>query len=456
MSGMKTSPRTLAALFAAVSAMTSAPSLCAAADAVQPLSPEALTRQIGYAEYYLKEFEREVELQRGGVKSLWRNKNEALKRVQDVVKAAPDDVRVKALYDRAKSALKKSKGESVDVPPEWTAYLANEENLRQTVWAAGEKEWDGFMTANAGRFIEKEYPVPSFDTVSVDGLEGKLVVLEDVEYPAHQFYGATGEFVACGKPSSGYWFLDIATRDWLGPYEAVKRYRRLVDPGMADVKKWTVVGRVAGVTAENPRPDEDGTGSVCQGWIVKPVALCVPGRTAAFYDAAAESSGRFSAEERIDAIKDGFYTVKEIPDDVTPERLMEIFMTAIKEKNYKLYLACIDPERTEGDYGADEAGRYHWDLHQARFHGEYVHAVFGEAKIAVVKGFDENNSLENFFLDEDEKEAIRKAAGDKVEEAVVESTAFDKNGRQLGSPHPHRLRRVNGGRWFVEDYAPRF
>jgi hypothetical protein len=47
-------------------------------------------------------------------------------------------------------------------------------------------------------------------------------------------------------------------------------------------------------------------------------------------------------------------------------------------------------------------------------------------------------------------------SGDKVEEAVVESRAIDKNGKQLGSPHPHRLKRVNGGRWYVEDYAPRF
>ena len=130
-------------------------------------------------------------------------------------------------------------------------------------------------------------------------------------------------------------------------------------------------------------------------------------------------------------------------------------MTAIKEKNYKLYCACINPKRLDGDYAKDSV-MYHWDLHQERFHGEYVHATFGKAKITVVKGFDDGNKLENFFLDESEKAQIRKMSGDKVEEAVVESRAIDKNGKQLGTPHPHRLKRVNGGRWYVEDYAPRF
>jgi len=45
---------------------------------------------------------------------------------------------------------------------------------------------------------------------------------------------------------------------------------------------------------------------------------------------------------------------------------------------------------------------------------------------------------------------------DRVEEAVVESRAFDARGRQLGTPHPHRLIRRGGGRWYVEDYEPRF
>lgn len=410
----------------------------------------------GQAEFYLREFEREVELQRGGEKSVWRNKTTALEKIQALREQFPDRRETDVLFERARTALKKSKGDIQEVNPEWTDYLRHEEELRGIVWDIGKKEWEALLAAEGGGALDKLFPAPDPMEVPLDDLRGKKVVLDEVEYPAHQFYGVTGEFVFCGKPSEGFYFLDIARRDWLGPYEAVKRYRRQVDTGLEEVKKWTVLGEITDLTMENPRPNEDGTGNAHFGWVVKPIALMVPGHVVAFRDKDGPATGRFAGEERVDAIKDGWYTVKEIPGDVTPTRLMEIFMTAIKEKNFKLYLACIDPERQGGDYGADEVNNYHWDLHQGRFHGEYVHATFGEATIRVIKGFDEHNDLENYFLDEEEKEALRKAAGDLVEEAVVESRAIDANGKQLGTPHPHRLRRVNGGRWYVEDYAPRF
>ena len=261
--------------------------------------------------------------------------------------------------------------------------------------------------------------------------------------------------VASGKPSLEFYFVNIATRDWLGPYEAVKRYRRGVDSSLEDVQKWMVIGEIVDITAENPNPGEEAVGNVQYGWEVKPIALYVPGHVMAVRDDKGEATGRFIGEERVEAIKDGWYTVKEVPADVTPERLMEIFMTAIKEKNYKLYRDCIDPELHKSEMGADQL-KYHWDLHQSRFHKEYVHATFGKAKITVQKGFDDSNDLENFFLDEGQKNTLRKIEGVKIEVATVESKAFDENGKQLGSPHPHKLIRRGGGRWYVTDYAPRF
>jgi hypothetical protein len=426
------------------------------ADIPRDAAARRRVQEIDFAEYYLKEFEAEVARQRGGDKSVWRNKTTALEKVQALRQKYPGDQRVEALFQRAKIALKKSKGEFTEVSADWTTYLHNEENLRKIISEAGDKEWESFLEQHKDKVLEKNYPTPDPKKTTVEDLKGTHVVLDDVEYPQHQFYGATGEYIACGKPSNGFWFLDIAGRDWLGPYEAVKRYRRNVDSGMTEVKKWTVLCEVVGITMENPRPSgEFSIGNMHFGWVVRPIALRVPGHVMAVYDADAPSSGRFIGEEQVEKIKDGWYTVKAIPDDVTPERLMEIFMTAIREKNYKLYCACIDPKRFDGEYARDEI-MYHWDLHQERFHGEYVHATFAKAKITVLKGFDDDNKLENYFLDDDEKAQIKKASGDKVEEAVVESRAIDKNGKQLGTPHPHRLRRVNGGRWYVEDYALRF
>lgn len=414
-----------------------------------------MQRLVGQADYYVREFEREVALQRGGEKAVWRSKRDALERVQRLKAQYPDAPEVEALFQRVRSALMKSKGDYREVVAEWTAYKRNEETLRKTVAELGAAEWERFKAEHAGKILDKPYPSPDSAKTTVDDLAGTYVILDDVEYPMHQFQGASGEYVFCGKPSTGFYFMKIGGREWLGPYEAVKRYRRNVDSGLGDVPKWTVLAKFVDITMENPRPNEDGVGNAYYGWVVEPVALYVPGRVMAVQCTEGETTGMFVGEERVDAIKNGWYTVKEVPQDVTPEKLMEIFMTAIKEKNYALYCDCIDPERRKNDVAQDLL-RYHWDLHQERFHREYVHAEFGKAKITVQKGFDDSNELENFFLDDDQKNALKKIGGVKVETAVVESKAYDENGKQLGTPHPHRLVRRGGGRWYVDEYEPRF
>jgi hypothetical protein len=95
-------------------------------------------------------------------------------------------------------------------------------------------------------------------------------------------------------------------------------------------------------------------------------------------------------------------------------------------------------------------------LHQQRLHGEYVHATFSNTKITVVKGQDEKNDLENFFLDDAQRDHLIKMQGEKVEQATVTSQAFDQNGKQVGSKNVHRLIRKGGGRWYVDDYEIRF
>ena len=295
-----------------------------AALAAAPAPDEAaLQRRIGYADYYVREFEKEVALQRGGEKMVWRNQRTALEKVRELKVEYPDDPRVDALFRRVRSALKRSKGDFVDIQAEWTQYLHNEDNLRQLISKLGEEEWTRIIESHKEGMIAKAFPAPDSAEVSVEDLKGKYVLLEDVEYPAKQFYGASGEFIWCGKPSSGFWFIDLAGRDWLGPYEAAKRYRRTVDSSMQDVKKWTVLAEVAGITAENPIGGEEGPGNFYFGWIVKPVAIKIPGHLVAVRDKEAESSGRFIGEERVEAVKQGWYTIKEIPKDVTPDRLMD-------------------------------------------------------------------------------------------------------------------------------------
>ena len=129
-----------------------------------------------------------------------------------------------------------------------------------------------------------------------EALKGKLVVLDSVAYPANQFYGGSGEYISCGKPSEGYYFVKLNGRHWLGPYEAAKRYRNEADSSMLEVHQWTVLGRITGVTAENPNGMKSTVGNFEFGWVVEPIALMVPGCLVSYFDAEAPSSGRYVAE----------------------------------------------------------------------------------------------------------------------------------------------------------------
>ena len=431
-----------------------------------------LDARIRRAEFCLVDFEKEVARQGGGEKAVWHYKTDALDRVKSLVEEAPDDPRVQALFARAKKALKLSLGKIEDeVDPAWTQYKRNEQELRKTVWEESEKYWNSLIASSGTNFLKRTWPSPDVAEVPLDAVKGKLVVLDSVAYPANQFYGGSGEYIACGKPSEGYYFVKLNGRQWLGPYEAAKRYRNEVDSSMLEVQQWTVLGQITGVTAENPNGMKSTVGNFEFGWVVEPIALKVPGCLVSYYDAEAPSSGRYVAEETVTKIKEGWYTIKEIPENASPEEVMNCFVTAIKEKNFWLYFDCIDKRRREGFNDPFVPGtrqlrpqvptafsqiHYHWELHQERFHREYVHVKIGKAKIVTAKGFDRADRHNDFFLDDEEKAKLEKANGVRQEWAIVETTAIDENGKQVGSPHPHKLVRWGNGRWYVEDYAPRF
>ncbi|MBP5330725.1 MAG: hypothetical protein J6Y89_02615 [Lachnospiraceae bacterium] len=415
-----------------------------------------LSSRIAQATHYLEEYEKEVERAQGAANYVFRNKEDALGRIKMLVEFAPDDERIKSLYARAKACVKGGAGNIVTIDPAMTVYLENEDRIRQHFAEASEKAWNDMLSANTENKIEKLYPVPDFHKYTLDDMKGKIVVLDKIRYPENSFSGTTGDYIWSGTRSDGMYFLRIDGREWLGPYEAVKRFRRQVDTTMTEVKEWTVIGKISEIACESPDASENKLTPPVMAWEVEPMALYVPGHIMGVYDENGDHTGRFIDEEQLAALKDSCYTVKEIPADVTPERLVEIFMYAIKEKNYNLYAECIDPERKESPY-QQSLLTYHWDLHQERFHGEYIHAFVNPEKTVtrVIQGYDDN-SIDNFFLDEDEQAKIKEAYGEKEEEAVVQTTAIDKNGKQIGSPANHTLRRVGNGRWYIESYEVRF
>ncbi len=415
-----------------------------------------LTMRIGQAEMFLREFENEVR-RANGATGVFRSKDDALSRIKLLYEFAPEDPRVKDLFDRARKCIIGSTGNFIKITPDMTAYLRDEEELRATFAKKSETAWESLLAEYRDRLIERPFPAP--DPLSSDSAEytGKYLILDDVRYPQNQFMGVTGEFIYTGKRSTGMYFVKIDTRRWLGPYEAVKRYRRLVDTTMKDVDSWTLLGEITGVTMEVPEAGEKKVGGPVYAFTVEPVALYVPGHVISLYDASQETGGSFAGESEVAAIKESRFTVKSVPDDVTPERLVEIFRQAIKEKNYELYRECIQPERRETPI-QESLLLYFWDLHQERFHGEYVHANVqpDETKITVVKGYSDESGMDAFFLSDEERAKIAARYGEKIEYASVQTVAFDKDGKQLGSPVKRNLIRKNGGRWYVRDYEIRF
>ena len=415
-----------------------------------------LASRIGQATHYLEEYEKEVQRAQGAAGYVFRNKEDALGRIKLLVEFAPEDERVQALYARAKACVKGGAGNIVTVDPAMTVYLENEENLRKHFADASEKAWNDFLAANAANKLEKNFPVPDFKKYTLEDMKDKIVVLDGIRYPDNQFDGTDGEFIWTGTRSDGMYFLRIDGREWLGPYEAVKRYRRQVDTTMMDVREWSVIGKISGIAYDIPDAGETKAFKPVMAWVVEPIALYVPGHIMGVYDENGDHTGKFIDEDKLEALKEGFYTVKAVPADVTPERLVEIFMYAIKEKNYPLYLDCINPARKENPV-QQSLLTYHWDLHQERFHGEYVHANINADKtvIRVLKGYDDQ-SIDNFFLDDDEQNKIKQAYGEKEEEAIVQTAAFDKNGKQIGSPSSHICKRTGSGRWYIDSYESRF
>ncbi|MBQ8901366.1 MAG: hypothetical protein IJY72_10440 [Akkermansia sp.] len=415
-------------------------------------SPQtAPKKDVDFANYYLKEFEAEVKRAGGNANTLFRNKNEALSRVQALMKAYPQDPAVQALYERTRAALMMSKGDFKQITPAMVAYLNNEKELRERYAALSKAKWNELQQGRD--ILAKVFPTvdPLKNTEETNPVN-KTIVLPDVKYPDNQFVGASGEYIVVGKPSTGFYFVNIGGREWLGPYEAIKRFRREVDGSLGDSLNFTVLGKITGPAMEIPGNRRT---NMAWGWVVEPEALYIDGRIVATFDANHDKSGSFVEEDKVAGIKEGWYTEKSVPENATPERVMEIFLAAIKEKNYELYRECINPERYKTET-AESLLRYHWDLHQQRLHGEYVHATFSDTKISVVKGHDDKNDLENFFLDDAQRDHLIKMEGEKVEHATVKSQAFDANGKQVGVKNIHKLIRKGGGRWYVDDYEIRF
>ncbi|MCU0725527.1 MAG: hypothetical protein MUE73_07035 [Planctomycetes bacterium] len=415
-------------------------------------------QELDGAEFRLTQLEQKVKLARGQPIKLGSIEIEALKRIKDLLDRFPDHPQVKALFARAQQAVVASKGGTSELPPEALAYRENEQKLRAMFFEVAEKEWAAYRAKleASGTLFPKSFPAPSHREVSVEEMVGRHVVLDNFYYPTNQFMDSGREFVSVGSRMRGYYYVEISNRAWLGAWEAVKRYRRFINQDVPEGMGVTLVGRVIGLDLLVPQAGEDKTLPAFWGWTVEPVAIYVPDRTFAVADPNAELGGVFAGEPTMEEIKSVLYTVKEIPADVTPERLVEIYATAIKEKNWPLYLDCIDPGSRQTPI-SQSLCLYHWDWHQHRFAAFYCHVTVNPARVKVTKGLDlSKENIETAFLPPEKIEELKKRAGPTVWEAELTTQAYDERGLQYGSPKPRYLRKHEGKRWYILNYAQPF
>lgn len=418
---------------------------------------KAPPNEVTKAEHYLKKLEDHARRARGAAFKPGYEDNEALRRIRDLKEKYPDDPAVEALFQRTRTALMGSKGDFIEITPEMLRYRDQEKKIVELFTRSATTQIQAWRSRAGvgGRLLAQPLPAPGVREPAGRGMPGKYVVLDAVEYPANQFTDLGREYISWGTPARGLYYVQIDTPAWRGAYEALKRYRRLVNASLAEGTPFSVAGRIEGAELAVPEAGKKKLGGAFWGWLVIPEAIWIDGLAFAVADRDAELGGRFAGEDRMEEIKGQFYSVKAIPANVTPEGLVETFATAIKEKNLKLYLDCIDPKFLGGPRGKSLA-MYHWDWHQVRFHDFYVHVTIDKVEKTVVKGYDGGNDLESFFLTDDQKAQVQKISEPSVERATVTTKAWDERGRQYGSPKPHELVRRGGGRWYVFDFAAQF
>ena len=402
------------------------------------------------AEIYLIKFENRVKVSEGKAFKLGSEEQQALQQIKDLYQKYPNNPTIQDFFKRAKVALSKSKGIAMEITPQMLAYRTTEQEIKDKLSKINIKEWGEYRDKiiDDPAFIEKPFPAPTPENISTeDEMTGRLIILEGFEYPMNEFTNNGISYVFIGSPLQGYYYVQTASRTFLGPYEAIKRYKRQVSPTLAD--KWMVVGKIGNPRMMIPEAGEKTIMKAFWGWVVEPMALYVPDTIMAVYDKNLTQGAKFIGEAEAEAMVKKKFTVTTIPTDVKPGQLVEIMTSAIKEKNFNLYLECIDPEKKEGSMAISKL-KYLWDSQQNLFATEYVHVeIYQVEEPVVLSGGVIQADVENFFMEEDEKKELQKSAEPLVEEVCVKVRIYNKLGKVVQRPEPVWLRRIENNRWYI-------
>lgn len=408
-------------------------------------------QELSGAEHRLKEFEKKVERYKGKSFKLGFQEQETLKLILKLKEKYPTHPQVQDLSQRLNRAIMASKGEMMEVSASVVSFRDNSKKLIQSFWNIGKEEWEKakFQIMSQDTTIVNPFPIYSPEETDVEDYQGRWVILEGIEYPRNEFKENGVQWLYVGKPNTGYYWIHLSGREWQGAYGALKRYMRHVSGDIPQEISWTVAGKITGCSMLIPEAGEQKIGSAYMGWTVEPEYILIPNYSLVRFVKEHKEGGIFSGEEKMEEIKQFMYSIREVPADIEPKKLAEIYITAIKERNYKLWLDCIDPERLKTPTAVSLAN-YHWERHLKVWNSLYVEAkVQDKIQIDVVQG-EYLSPEERKILTQEQIDKILKHSKPLIQQATVMMVLFENEGKQNRLPQKFYLRRYQEGRWYVE------
>tara|TARA_B100002052_G_scaffold292586_1_gene314385 strand:- start:1281 stop:2624 length:1344 start_codon:yes stop_codon:yes gene_type:complete len=420
-------------------------------DVVAQEEPSKL--DIATAEYKLKGIERSAKLANGAPFSLGKDGTIALEKIAALYKAFPDHPKVKELFNRARTVVKASKGDFIEITEEMLSYRTKADENSKTLSRKASEFWSTFKDElTKDEVISPVFPAPSPEDVLLDDIIGKYVFLKDIEYPGIMFIQGGKQYCFSGSVSNGYYYLDCSSRGFVGAFEALKRAQQIASLELPP--QWQVVGRISGVRTLVPRIGKGTEGSTAHlGWVVTPEIIYVPDMVAAQYQADTEKSGFYAGEDQLG--KTSTPKTKPLAKEITPEELLQEFVKSAQNQHYEHYLECIAPDRQETGLQKNLM-RYYYDIFVENVFESYVAIKVARVEEPeLIQGEPEGESIEDLFLDDETKEKLKSSSLPKIEELRIWVQRYNEQGRSVGGQAPVTLRRYeslkNGtpNRWYI-------
>ncbi len=416
--------------------------------------------EVDEANYLLKGFEWYVQGLEGKEGTLTPDAKRALTKIGELSKKHPTDDRVKGLFERAQAAVRGLKGDRIQITPEILAYRDMEKRkvelftqLNQNAWIDYQKQ----LLVSSPETLTQPFPMPNPEKIPLPEMRDRVVFLEGLRYPDDMFLHYGQQYIAIGSASTGVYFVNASNQSFVGAYEAVRRYQRSVSDKIPS--EWTVVGKIVDARFMPLGGGDAKNSSAVFGWEVEVEKIYVNGHVFASSDSASPSGGSFIGEDQMQSELEDLYTVKQLPDEYSPETLLDVFVTAIKEKNYELYLSCIHPDEKRTVVQKNWLQRK-WDIFQRRFTRDIVEVrINTKDEIRIIQGgaSSEEKSLLEQFVDSDEVDDITDDGLPRSELLTLWLKLYDETGRIREYKKPLTLKRdekVKGFRWFVYSGYP--